>query len=82
MVDFFIAALPWIATGLAIAVAMANSKDEKTDWLGIGISLRMLCGITVSRIFSFVSLEFGISFGMLAGVIIGVLRKERGRRQE
>ena len=75
MSAFLTAALPWIATGLALALSASSMKDGKGGWLGIGIMLGMLCGIIISRISS-IPLEFGISFGMLIGVIIGISKKK------
>ena len=74
--DFMRAALPWIATGLLIAVFMARGasrkkdKEKKENYGSEGMALGMCFGVAMASAMHF-DIGLGLTFGMLLGLVIG-----------
>lgn len=92
--DFVQAALPWIATGLLLALLFArssarkrnNSKkkdnEDKSDNYGTeGMCLGMCLGTALGSTFGN-NTGIGISLGMLIGLMIGTCFKKREREND
>lgn len=91
MQDFIIAALPWIAIGIAIALVVTNfrsnenteksKKHIKDDHISIGMCLGMCMGTAIGSAltgtFGEIALTYGICFGMLIGVIAGLFMRRK-----
>ena len=83
--DFLLAALPWIAVGLLLAVFFARGarkkkKEEQTGDCGtegmcIGMCLGTAIGTSLGN-----NISIGISLGMLIGLAVGtcIKKEERG----
>ena len=83
--DFLLAALPWIAVGLLLAVFFARGarkkkKEEQTGDYGtegmcIGMCLGTAIGTSLGN-----NISIGISLGMLIGLAVGtcIKKEERG----
>lgn len=82
--DFIHAVLPWMATGLLLAVFFAGStyrKKEKCEYDDCGIQgmcLGMCVGSAVGASGA-VSIGTGLPFGMLIGLAVGTCIKKRER---
>lgn len=80
MKDFLLAALPWLAIGLCLAIFFArNANNEKTDkrenknvdnFGSEGMSVGMCIGVALGTLFKG-GVGVGISAGMLLGLSIG-----------
>ena len=77
------AALPWIATGLLLAVFFAraasrkNAKEKKEDYSSEGMSIGMCFGVAIAT-----ALQINVGLGMMAGMVLGLIigtTKEKGR---
>ena len=81
VLDFVYAALPWVSTGLLLAVFFARSvhkkkTNEKGEDYGIeGMCLGMSMGIAIEASFAG-NVGIGITLGMLLGLVIGSLIKK------
>lgn len=79
MMDFLLAALPWIVMGLSLAIFFANGggKKEKQDTYGTeGMCIGMCLGTALGAVFGY-NTGLGISMGMLLGLAVGSsIRKE------
>ena len=79
--DFFRAALPWIAVGLALAVlcargaGKARKKEPASDYGTEGMCLGMCLGTAIGTAFGNHT-GLGISLGMLIGLAIGTCCKK------
>lgn len=86
MKDFLLAALPWIAIGISLALVFANySKNRKNkasdadedqkqpdgNYMTEGVCFGMCAGVVLSTT-GFVELGLGISLGMLLGIAVGM----------
>lgn len=79
VLDFLLAALPWIVVGLSLAIFFANSTERKenqdnyrTEGMCVGMCLGTALGAAFGR-----NTGLGISMGMLLGLVIGsCIRKE------
>ena len=72
MKDFMFAALPWVLTGLTVALVCAfHGKREETCQIQ-GMSLGMAVGCLLSAL-GVMTAGLGISMGMLVGQGIGLL---------
>ena len=82
--DFFRAALPWIAVGLALAVlcargaGKARKKEPASDYGTEGMCLGMCLGTAIGTAFGNHT-GLGISLGMLIGLAIGTCIKKEGQ---
>ena len=79
--DFIMAALPWIAMGLLLAIFCARSasgkrkSDEKNENYGTeGMCLGMCLGTAIGTALD--NTGIGISLGMLIGLAIGTCMKK------
>lgn len=74
MKDFILAALPWVAIGLCLAIFFARSakKEKKTteNYGTEGMSVGMCIGVALGTCFEG-GVGVGISIGMLLGLSIG-----------
>ena len=85
MKEFLLAALPWIALGVSLALICANySKNKKSKAAGTdedqkqpdgnymteGICFGMCAGVVLSTV-GIIELGLGISLGMLLGIVVG-----------
>ena len=80
MKDFLTAALPWLALGTAIAVFLAIQTKQKEEVSESRMPECMCFGICLGVIissFGLVNMTFGVSFGMLAGELIGMRIKKQ-----
>ena len=72
MKDFIFAALPWVLTGLTVALVIAfHDKREETCQMQ-GMLLGMAAGCLLSAL-GVMAAGLGISLGMLVGQGIGLL---------
>ena len=72
MKDFIFAALPWVLTGLTVALVIAvHDKREETCQIQ-GMLLGMAAGCLLSAL-GVMTAGLGISLGMLVGQGIGLL---------
>lgn len=74
MKDFILAALPWLAIGLCLAIFFArNAKNDKKtadNYGSEGMSIGMCIGVALGTLFDG-GVGIGISAGMLLGLCIG-----------
>ncbi len=74
MKDFILAAAPWIAIGLCLAIFIArHSEKEKNSgktYESEGIAIGMCMGVALGTMFEG-GLAIGISVGMLIGLCVG-----------
>lgn len=89
VIDFTLAALPWLCMGLLLAIFFAksarkkkdetNSDKEKESYISEGMSIGMCLGVALGA--SFGNVGLGISLGMLLGLAVGscVEKKENGK---
>ncbi|MBE6908987.1 MAG: hypothetical protein E7474_05220 [Ruminococcaceae bacterium] len=72
--DFMSAALPWIATGLLLAIFFARAvhgkkgKKAEENYGSDGMALGMCFGVAMGT-----ALHFDIGLGMMAGMLLGLL---------
>lgn len=82
MKDFIMAALPWLITGLALAILEANAVKKKgnnsdtgeSTYLTVGMCIGTIIGVVVWSVFYN---TYGLGFGMLAGEAIGSCFKRK-----
>jgi hypothetical protein len=72
MTDFILAALPWVAIGVSVAILAVGrhrrtAKNHLTDGMCVGMCIGAALGST-----GVFSIGLGISLGMLAGEIVGM----------
>ena len=86
--DFFRAALPWIAVGLALAVlcargaGKARKKETASDCGTEGMCLGMCFGTAIGTAFGN-NIAIGLPLGMLFGLAIGSsIKKEEQNNDE
>ena len=74
MADFFTAALPFIAIGLAIALLAANARRgrERKNYLTEGMCLGLALGAGFSGLLQ-MELGLAMSLGLLLGAALGQL---------
>ena len=74
--EFMRAALPWIATGLLIAVFLARGasrkkdKEKKENYGSEGMALGMCFGVAIASALHW-DIGLGLTLGMLLGLVIG-----------
>lgn len=73
MKDFLLAALPWVAMGICLAVFFARSANEKKgekaeNYGSEGMSIGMCFGVAIGS-----SIEGGVGVGITVGMLIGLL---------
>ena len=85
--DFIMAALPWIAMGLLLAIFCARSasgkrkSDEKNENYGTeGMCLGMCLGTAIGTALD--NTGIGISLGMLIGLAIGTCLKKEAQDKD
>ena len=81
MSEFFGAALPWVALGLALAVLFANHGRQKSkeedgakkpgNYMEAGMCFGMCAGV-VAGTTGLLPIGAGVSFGMLIGLCLGL----------
>ena len=74
MKDFILAALPWVAVGIAIAVACVSSaggKEKKGTNLTNGVCYGLCFGVAMGTAFD--NMGLGIALGMALGLLVGVV---------
>lgn len=89
IIDFSLAALPWIAAGLLLAVFCARGagkrkKEEQDDNYGTeGMCLGMCFGTAIAASLGN-NTGIGISLGMLLGLAVGssIKKEKRGENHE
>lgn len=70
MKEFLMAALPWVAIGIAVALLCVFRGTKVQSYLTEGMCLGMCMGITISSITK-LDLGTGISLGLLFGEVTG-----------
>ncbi len=83
--DFALAALPWVAIGLALAIFLARGaagqkdgkKPQTADWGTEGMCLGMCLGTALSSALGS-DTGSGISLGMLIGLALGSCIRKGG----
>lgn len=86
MKDFIFAAMPFVITGVCVAVLCANGKKEDLgdtkNFLTEGMCIGMCLGVALATSLQ-MNLGLGISLGMLVGETIGMFikKKESGREE-
>ena len=76
VMDFLLAALPWISMGLLLAIFFVQSarkkkgNKKKDDYGTEGMALGMCFGVAISTALGKYT-GIGLSLGMLAGLVIG-----------
>lgn len=73
--DFLMAALPWIAMGLLLAIFFARSTDNKKgrehdDYGSEGMCFGMCFGVALGNALGWTGI--GINLGMLLGLAVGM----------
>ena len=77
VMDFLLAALPWICMGLLLAIFLAKSdqekkgKKKKDNYATEGMALGMCFGVAIFTTFGN-NTGIGLSVGMLVGYFIGL----------
>ena len=76
MADFFMAALPYVAMGVTVALLAANHQRERSSYLTEGMCLGLALGAGLS---SLLQMELGLSMslGMLLGAALGQLAPKK-----
>ena len=80
MKDFILAALPWVAVGIAIAVACVSSaggKEKKGTTLTNGVCYGLCFGVAMGTAFD--NMGLGIALGMALGLLLGSLFFGKGK---
>lgn len=82
MIDFIVAAIPWIAFGLSIAIILANTKiKNNNNHVITGMSLGMCFGLVIGSLtvdsHGPIDLAYGMSIGMFIGILLGLLFKKK-----
>ena len=72
MTDFFMAALPFVAIGVTVALLAASHQQGRSSYLTEGMCLGLALGAGLS---SLLQMELGLSMslGMLLGAALGQL---------
>ena len=82
VMDFLLAALPWISIGLLLAIFFAQDARRKRDgrakenYGNEGLALGMCFGTAIGT--SIGSVGIGMTLGMLAGLVIGSRIEKKG----
>ena len=71
MIDFFLAALPFIIIGISVAVIVVNSNNKKESYICEGMCLGMSMGLLLGTSFASEHLGIFLSLGMLIGEAVG-----------
>jgi hypothetical protein len=96
MTDFILAALPWIAIAAAVALqaghfhgrkkSQGDSKKPDADFMPYGTCLGMCIGVAIGAAFTErfggIATTYGISFGLLVGVIVSFCINKLGQRNK
>lgn len=81
MEDFILNALPFVITGIALAVICLNLSKMKTDkeetYLLEGMCLGMSFGVATSNIIPSLDISLSLPLGMLIGEAIGSYIKKK-----
>lgn len=79
MENFILAALPFVITGISIAVICVNisKTDEKKTYLLEGMCLGMSFGVAISNIITSLDISIWLPLGMLIGEAIGSYIKKK-----
>lgn len=85
MKDFIIAAMPWLITGLALAILAANAVKKKGNNSDMGESTYLTAGMCIGTIIGVVvwivfNNTYGLGLGMLAGETVGSCFKRKGNK--
>lgn len=73
MREFILAALPWILTGIPIAVLCAAMHQKKRESIALGASLGLLLGVALNGCGLWESHALGFAIGPLWGMAIAAL---------
>lgn len=77
MKEFFVAALPWVITGLCVAVLAVhmkrNKSQEKETYIGEGMCFGMCLGVSLQSMIGVDNLGTAMCIGMLVGEVIGMI---------
>ena len=73
MREFILAALPWILTGIPIAVLCAALHQKKRESIALGASLGLLLGVALNGCGLWESHALGFAIGPLWGMAIAAL---------
>lgn len=71
MIDFFLAALPFIIIGISVAVIVVNSNNNKESYICEGMFLGMSIALLLGTSFASEHLGIFLSLGMLVGEAVG-----------
>lgn len=81
MKEFILAALPFVVTGVSIAVIVINNKSKKEEtYISEGMCLGMCFGVSFGCMFTN-NLGLFLSLGMLIGEAIGNCIKKNKKEE-
>lgn len=79
MIDFILAALPWVLTGTAAAIAIVRFNDSKKkdikindNAMALGTAFGMIGGGILGTLVKPIGMGTGVSVGMLWGLVVGM----------
>ena len=88
VLDFILAAAPWVAMGLLLvifcirsAVNKKKGKKQSFDYGMEGLSLGMCFGLLIGTVFGD-NLSIGVSFGALVGLAVGMCVPKNSENDE
>ena len=82
MKEFLLAAVPWVITGLCVAVLAVHTKqnrskgkdgEKKESFMVEGMCVGMCVGMCLQSAIGLDNLGMGLCLGMLIGQVIGML---------
>lgn len=89
MIDFILAALPWVLTGTAAAIAIVRFNDSKKkdfkindNAMALGTAFGMIGGGILGTLVKPIGMGTGVSVGMLWGLVVGMYVKPSEKKAE
>ena len=82
MKEFLLAAVPWVITGLCVAVlavqasrkrSKGKDREKKENYMAEGMCIGMCLGVNLQTAIGFDSLGVALCIGMLVGEVIGMM---------
>lgn len=89
MIDFILAALPWVLAGIGAAIAIVKFNDQKKkqqsvndNALAMGAIVGMISGGAIGLLVKPIGMGIGVSLGMLWGLVVGMYIKPSEKKAE
>ena len=89
MIDFILAALPWVLTGTAAAIAIVRFNDSKKkgfkindNAMALGAAFGMIGGFIVGMLVKPIGSGTGTAVGMLWGLVAGMYIRPKEKQPE